>query len=101
MALRDSRALRQGQIILCRALRVAVPDNRILPAITSGFAAAVGCYLLPDTPGDILERLLPFSLGMAILLLRRSGHPKSAHPAGGAAPAAPAAPYPGPSASAD
>jgi hypothetical protein len=31
----------------------------------------VVCYLLPNTPGDILERTGPFMLGLAILLLGR------------------------------
>lgn len=60
-----------GPVILCRALQLRFPSGRILPAIASGFIAAVACYVLPNTPGDILERLLPFSLGMAVLLVRR------------------------------
>ncbi len=61
-----------GPVILCRALGRAPPPSRILPAIATGFVAAVACYLLPDTPGDLLERSLPFALGLAILLLRPS-----------------------------
>jgi len=60
-----------GPVILCRCLRLTFSPGRILPAIACGFIAAVACYLLPNTPGDILERLLPFSLGMAVLLLPR------------------------------
>jgi sodium/proline symporter len=61
-----------GPVILCRALGRAPPPSRILPAIATGFVAAVACYLLPDTPGDLLERSLPFALGLAVLLLRPS-----------------------------
>lgn len=61
-----------GPIILCRALRLQIPDARILPAIAGGFVAAVVCYLLPDTPGDLLERSFPFVLGILILLVKRS-----------------------------
>ena len=61
-----------GPVILCRALGRAPLPSRILPAIATGFAAAVACYLLPDTPGDLLERSLPFALGLAVLLLRPS-----------------------------
>ena len=60
-----------GPVILCRALGVAIAPARILPAIGTGFIAAVICYLLPNTPGDIVERTLPFALGTAVLLLRR------------------------------
>ena len=60
-----------GPVILCRCLGVTFSSGRILPAIATGFIAAVSCYLLPNTPGDILERLLPFTLGLAVLLLRR------------------------------
>ena len=61
-----------GPIILCRALGRSPPPARILPAIATGFTAAVTCYLLPDTPGDLLERSLPFALGLAVLLFRPS-----------------------------
>jgi sodium/proline symporter len=60
-----------GPVILCRCLGVFFPAGRIVPAIATGFIAAVVCYLLPNTPGDILERLLPFGLGLTVLLLRR------------------------------
>lgn len=60
-----------GPVILCRCLSLSLPTKRIFPAIAVGFIAAVTCYLLPNTPGDILERLLPFSLGMLVLLAGR------------------------------
>lgn len=69
-----------GPIILCRALRLSVAPGRILPAITLGFSAAVVCYLLPNSPGDIVERTLPFLLGLGTLLLRPAGHqPQAPH----------------------
>jgi len=54
-----------------RALGVAIAPARTLPAIGTSFIVAVICYLLPNTPGDIVERTLPFALGIAILLLGR------------------------------
>lgn len=60
-----------GPIIVCRSLGLAIPPGRILPAIACGFTAAVVLYLLPNTPGDIAERLLPFTLGMCVLLAFR------------------------------
>jgi sodium/proline symporter len=60
-----------GPIILCRALQLPIPPARILPAIAIGFIAAIVCYLLPNSPGDIIERTLPFILGLAVLLFKR------------------------------
>jgi sodium/proline symporter len=39
----------------------------VLAAIVTGFTLSVLFYLLPDAPGDILERLLPFLTGLAVL----------------------------------
>ena len=58
-----------GPVIVCRALGVALPPGRIFPAMAIGFIAAVACYLLPNTPGDIAERALPFILGVITLLV--------------------------------
>jgi Na+/pantothenate symporter len=60
-----------GPNILCRALGLHIPSGRILPAMALGFSAAIVLYLLPNTPGDIAERALPFILGMTVLL---AGH---------------------------
>ncbi len=60
-----------GPVILCRALGLAIPVGRVLPAIAAGFIAAVVFYLLPNTPGDIAERSLPFTLGLLVLLVGR------------------------------
>ncbi len=57
-----------GPIILCRAFSLQPATDRVLPAIALGFVAAVGFYLLPNTPGDIAERTLPFMLGLLVLL---------------------------------
>jgi sodium/proline symporter len=62
-----------GPVIVCRALGAKLKPKRIFPAIAAGFLAAVTCYLLPNTPGDIAERSLPFLLGLAILLLPLRG----------------------------
>lgn len=60
-----------GPAILCRAFAINVPPARLIPAVAGGFLAAVACYLLPNTPGDLLERAGPFILGLAILLVGR------------------------------
>ncbi|MEP5567542.1 MAG: sodium/proline symporter [Halioglobus sp.] len=61
-----------GPAIVCRAFRLHIPAGRLMPAVGCGFLAAIACYLLPNTPGDILERTGPFLLGLAILLVGRS-----------------------------
>ncbi len=69
-----------GPVIVCRALGLPLQPERIFSAIAAGFLAAVCCYLLPNTPGDILERSLPFLLGLGILLLpvgKKSGEAHS------------------------
>jgi Na+/proline symporter len=63
-----------GPIILCRALDLQIPAGRIVPAMAAGFAAAVLFYLLPNAPGAILERSLPFGLGLAVLVMARPGN---------------------------
>ena len=60
-----------GPAIICRAFGMDINPARLLPAVAAGFLAAVICYLLPNTPGDLLERTGPFALGLAILLLGR------------------------------
>ena len=64
-----------GPTIVCRAFGAKLQSGRVIAAIASGFLTAVTCYLIPNTPGDILERTLPFCVGLTILLLpaRRRG----------------------------
>ena len=61
-----------GPVILCRALQLSIPVGRILPAIAVGFIAAVICYLLPNSPGDIVERTVPFLMGLGVLLIAKA-----------------------------
>jgi hypothetical protein len=59
-----------GPNVLCRALGLKIAPGRILPAILLGFGAALVFYSLPNAPGDIAERTIPFLLGIAVLTLR-------------------------------
>lgn len=55
-------------------LRLAGADLRpgaVLASVLTGFGLAVAFYLMPDTPGDILERVVPFFAALAVLLLGR------------------------------
>lgn len=56
-----------GPNILCRALDLDIKAERILPAIIAGFTTAVVLYILPSTPGDIAERVVPFLSGIVVL----------------------------------
>ena len=50
---------------------MAVGINHWLIGIWVGFGSAVGLSLLPNAPGDIAERLLPFVLHLGFLALVR------------------------------
>jgi len=61
-----------GPTVFMRLAGVRLQPGGVLLSIVTGFALAVLFYLLPDTPGDIVERLLPFCTGLAVLFLARS-----------------------------
>jgi hypothetical protein len=50
---------------------VPVRSGAVLAPITSGFGLTIVLYLLPDTPGDWAERLLPLA-GAGVILLAGS-----------------------------
>ncbi len=60
-----------GPLVFVRLAGLRVAPLGVLLSIGSGFGLAVALSLLPDTPGDIAERLLPFCVALAILLLWR------------------------------
>lgn len=62
-----------GPLVFARLANWRVQDNAILASVVLGFAAAVGLYLAPNTPGDIAERLLPFCIASLCLVLGRQG----------------------------
>ncbi|MBC6428152.1 MAG: sodium/proline symporter [Cellvibrionales bacterium] len=68
-----------GPVLFVRLAGVALRPAAVLVSILCGFSLAVGFSFLPNTPGDILERLLPFCVALAILLLAgRSKRPTAA-----------------------
>ena len=70
-----------GPLVFCRLAGREIPPGLALSAILVGFLSSVLLYLLPNTIGDVAERLLPFVLGATILLLgskpRAAAQPKS------------------------
>jgi sodium/proline symporter len=65
-----------GPVLLLR-LAGRAPDGRaVLASIVTGFSLTVVFYLRPDTPGDWVERLVPFALALLVASVgwRRPGH---------------------------
>ena len=55
-----------GPPLLVKLAGFEVPPARVFTAMMVGFAGTVFFYWLPDTPGDWLERLVPFFAALAI-----------------------------------
>ena len=60
--------------------QLMVPNNQVLPRLPEAFSNmaepmfgqdAVAFYLLPNTPGDVLERLVPFLAATGVLWMSR------------------------------
>jgi Na+/proline symporter len=57
-----------GPLLLVRLTGKKVRPGSSLGAMWSGFVLTVLFHLMPDTPGDLLERCLPFIAAMGIAL---------------------------------
>jgi sodium/proline symporter len=57
-----------GPPLLVRLAGFEIPPGRVFAAMVAGFAGTVWFYWLPNTPGDWLERLVPFCVSLAICL---------------------------------
>jgi sodium/proline symporter len=57
-----------GPPLLVKLSGRELPPPALFAAMATGFLATLWCYWLPDTPGDWLERLVPFFLSLAICL---------------------------------
>jgi len=60
-----------GPALFCRLMGVAVKANAIIVSILIGFLSTVALSFLPNAPGDIAERLLPFTLASLCLFVFR------------------------------
>lgn len=58
-----------GPVLFLRLAGVPLKSGAVLVSILTGFGLAVTFYLMPNTPGDILERLVPFCAALGVLLL--------------------------------
>lgn len=57
-----------GPVIILRLCGLNLPPWSVVTSIAVGFFSTVIIYLLPDTPGDFAERIIPF-VGCFIILL--------------------------------
>ncbi len=60
-----------GPLVILRVLNVRVREGFVLATLLTGFGLTVLLYSLPDTPGDIAERLLPLAVAMVVALAGR------------------------------
>jgi Na+/proline symporter len=69
-----------GPLLLVRVCGKRVRPGAMLAAIWSGFILSLVFHLLPDAPGDFLERVMPFvaSLGIALTGGERRRNPDRA-----------------------
>ncbi len=57
-----------GPVLFCRLAGVNVRPGGVLTSIIAGFGLSVVFYLMPNTPGDVLERLAPFCIALFVAL---------------------------------
>jgi sodium/proline symporter len=57
-----------GPPLLVRLAGFELPPARVFAAMAAGFLGTVWFYWLPNTPGDWLERLVPFFASLAICM---------------------------------
>ncbi len=60
-----------GPLVFLRLAGYEAAPAAIVLSILTGFSLSVLFYLMPDTPGEILERLAPFCCAFAVLLTVR------------------------------
>jgi sodium/proline symporter len=60
-----------GPTLFFRLAGARLRPGGVLISILTGFGLAVLFYMLPDTPGDVLERFGPFACAVVVLFLSR------------------------------
>ncbi len=60
-----------GPLVFARLAGASLNGTAVIASVLLGFGSAVVLYLAPNTPGDIAERVLPFSLAALCLWLGR------------------------------
>jgi len=62
-----------GPVLVLRLAGYRLDTRGVLASIVAGFGLTVAFYLLPDTPGDWMERLVPLLAAFALAFVSRSG----------------------------
>lgn len=60
-----------GPVVVMKLAGYRFDGKTIFSAILLGFSSAVFLSLFPDSPGDVLERTIPFVIGFTILIVCR------------------------------
>ncbi|MBT5187254.1 MAG: sodium/proline symporter [Kordiimonadaceae bacterium] len=60
-----------GPTVVMKLTGLRFSGKTIYTAVLAGFISAVAISLFPDTPGDVIERSIPFILGFGILFIGR------------------------------
>lgn len=58
-----------GPLLILRLAGFAIPGRSVLGSMATGFGLTVALHLLPDAPGDAVERLVPFVLAFGVALV--------------------------------
>ena len=64
-----------GPLLIAKAFRKTVPPLRSFAAIFTGAFLSIAAYSMPETKGTVVERVLPFAVGLLICLWRVPKHP--------------------------
>lgn len=62
-----------GPVLVLRLAGYRLSEKGVLASIVAGFGLTVVFYLLPDTPGDWMERLVPLLVALAVGWSSRRG----------------------------
>lgn len=60
-----------GPVVIMRLSKFHLNPHAILPAMVIGFTLTIIFFMMPDGPGDYLERTVPFIIALLILYLTR------------------------------
>ncbi len=60
-----------GPVLFCRLAGIEIRAGGVLASIITGFSLSVLFYMLPNAPGDVLERLAPFTVALVVVLASR------------------------------
>ena len=58
-------------MVLSKVFKWDIPAKSAFYSVISGFLLTILFHFLPDTPGDIVERIVPMSVGLSILYFTR------------------------------